>query len=86
MVINTGHTITRSVQDLDLDYNDWYADAGNVHYGPRLGGTSYGNRTKNKSFVMQEDGFDNPRMRAQGLIHLLLLSTEGGAAQDDGLE
>ena len=60
-----------------FNYNDWYADAGNVHYGPRLGGKSYGNRTKNKSFVMQEDGFDNPRMRAQGLS---LSSTSGSRA------
>ena len=60
-----------------FNYNDWYADAGNVHYGPRLGGKSYGNRTKNKSFVMQEDGFDNPRMRAQGLS---LSSTSGTRA------
>lgn len=66
-----------------FNYNDWYADAGNVHYGPRLGGISYGNRDKNKSFVMQEDGFDNPRMRAQGLS---LSSTTSGsrASQADG--
>ena len=66
-----------------FNYNDWYADAGNVHYGPRLGGISYGNRDKNKSFVMQEDGFDNPRMRTQGLS---LSSTTSGtrAIQTDG--
>ncbi|HAB88916.1 MAG TPA: hypothetical protein DCF84_00170 [Bacteroidetes bacterium] len=58
-----------------FNYNDWYADAGNVHYGPRLGGKSYGNRDKNKSFVMQEDGFDNPRTRAQGIS---LSSTTSG--------
>ena len=66
-----------------FNYNDWYADAGNVHYGPRLGGISYGNRDKNKSFVIQEDGFDNPRMRTQGLS---LSSTTSGAraSQADG--
>jgi hypothetical protein len=64
-----------------FNYNDWYADAGNVHYGPRLGGKSYGNRNKNKSFVMQEDGFDNPRMRAQGLS---FSSTTSGTTATQG--
>ena len=66
-----------------FDYNDWYANAGNIHYGPRLGGTSYGNRTKNKSFVMQEDGFDNPRMQAQGLsLSSSSASTEKRSSQE----
>ena len=65
-----------------FNYSDWYADVGNVHYGPRLGGISYGNRDKNKSFVMQEDGFDNPRMRAQGLS--LPSTTSGTRASQAG--
>ena len=63
-----------------FSYNDWYADAGSVHYGPRLGGKSYGGRTKSKSFVMQDDGFDNPRMRSQGLS-MPAVSSAGGAVR-----
>ena len=65
-----------------FSYNDWYADAGSVHYGPRLGGKSYSGRTKSNSFVMQDDGFDNPRMRSQGLS-MPAVSSEGRAAQND---